>query len=173
MSKVKSGSPKQKSKASSSGATHALQTKIDELTASIQQLKEENDKLKENFQLLCKKIVDNIDISEYAFIEPDTEPDRIDIKDLLHMVQKMALMAATISSTDNIESHCEALEVRITELTNENSSFFKNKLKLQERLEFIMQERDVWKRNAETLKRMYAKLGNKIFCFECFRILTQ
>ena len=154
----KSSSPKQKAK-TSNAATQALQTKIDELTLSLEQAREENNKLKENFQLICKKIVDNIDISEYAYIEPNTEPDRIDIKDLLHMVQKMALMAATISTTDNIESHCEALEFRITELTNENSSFFKNKLKLQERLEFIMQERDVWKRNAETLKRMYAKLG--------------
>ena len=163
MSKSKSGSPKTKPKSSSSVATHALQNKIDELTNSLQQLKEENDKLKENFQLICKKIVDNIDMTEYAFIDPETEPDKIDIKDLVHMLQKMALMAATISTTDNIETHCEALEFRITELTNEKSSFFKNKLKLQERLEFIMQERDVWKRNAETLKRMYAKLGkNKI-----------
>ena len=38
----------------------------------------------------------------------------------------------------------ERLETRITELANENTDYLKTKFKLQERLEFIMQERDVW-----------------------------
>lgn len=62
-----------------------------------------------------------------------------------------------------MESHVEALERRINELSRENSGHFRTKLKLQERLEFIMQERDVWRRNAQTLKNMYAKLG-ELFC---------
>ena len=82
------------------------------------------------------------------------------------MLQKIVLLATQINQSENIESHVEALELRITELVDENSTFFKNKLKLQERLEFIMQERDVWKRNAETLKRMYAKLGEWISGFK-------
>lgn len=68
-----------------------------------------------------------------------------------------------------MENHVEALERRICELSRENSGHFRTKLKLQERLEFIMQERDVWRRNAQTLKNMYAKIGELTclyrFCF--------
>lgn len=121
-------------------------------------MRAQNDDLQTKYKLICKKIVDNIDLSEYAFIEPDTEPHLIDIRDLFHMVQKLSLLANTVNTNEKIESHMERLESRITELANENSDFMKTKFKLQERLEFIMQERDVWKRNAETLKAMYSKL---------------
>lgn len=149
---------KSKSSAASS-ASKELQTKIDELNHALETLKFENEQLKSKFKILCKKIVDNTNLSDYSFLEPNIEPDQIDLNDLLHMIQKLALLATQITSDDNIETHVESLELRVTELSNENSSYFKNKLKLQERLEFIMQERDVWKRNAETLKKMYAQLG--------------
>jgi chaperonin cofactor prefoldin len=158
MSKAKAAAQSKAVGASKAQALE-LQKRVDELTEALEILKNENELIKEKFKKLCKKLVENIDISQYEFIDSSTEPDQIDIRDLLNMLQRLALMATQISATDNIETHMEALELRISELTNENSSFFKNKLKLQERLEFIMQERDVWKRNAETLKRMYAKLG--------------
>ena len=150
-------------KGSASGKANSksneLQKKIDELNGTIDTLKSENELIRSKLKMLCKKVVDSVDLTQYEFIEPTTEPDEIDIKDLMHMVQRLALLAMQVNSTDNIESHMEILEQRISELSNENSTFFKNKLKLQERLEFIMQERDVWRRNAETLKKMYAKLG--------------
>jgi hypothetical protein len=148
------------SKPSSSSLSKELQKKNEELQILIDQLKLDNEKLKEKLKLICKCIVDSVDMSQYEFIELNiVEPDEIDVKDLIHMVQQLALLSTQISKTDRIESHVEALEYRITELSKENSVNFKTKLKLQERLEFIMQERDVWKRNAETLKKMYAKLG--------------
>lgn len=155
MSKAKA----KQSAAASAAMTKDLQKKVEDLTASLELLKNENETLKTKFKILCKKIVDNTDMSDYSFIDANIEPDKIELNDLLHMVQKLGLLASQITSEDNIENHVEALELRITELTSENSTFFKNKLKLQERLEFIMQERDVWRRNAETLKKMYAKLG--------------
>ena len=137
-----------------------LQKKLDELTVTAEVLKQENEKIKTNFKLICKKIVDNTDMSKYQFLDPSIEPDQIDIKDLLHMLQTLALLAEKLNKpNDGIINHVENLELRITELLNEQGSMFKNKLKLQERLEFIMQERDVWKRNAETIKTMYEKLG--------------
>lgn len=62
-----------------------------------------------------------------------------------------------ISGPENIENHVEALEKRISELSRENSGYFRTKLKLQERLEFIMQERDV------QIKSIYVLLKAKIF----------
>jgi DNA repair exonuclease SbcCD ATPase subunit len=137
-----------------------LQLKVDELTEALENVRNENERLRTKLSTICKKIVSNVDMTQYEFIDPHMEPDLIETNDLLHMIQKLALLAAQINTTEKIESHMEALERRITELVSENSTFFKNKLKLQERLEFIMQERDIWKRNAETLKKMYAKLGN-------------
>ncbi|CAF0737625.1 unnamed protein product [Brachionus calyciflorus] len=149
---------KSKSKGSLGTLAKELQKKVDDLQLELNNLKTEHDELKTRYKTLCKKIVDNTDMSDYSYMDAQIEPDKIELNDLLHMVQKQALLASQITAGENIESHVESLELRITELTNENSSFFKNKLKLQERLEFIMQERDVWKRNAETLKKMYAKL---------------
>lgn len=137
-----------------------LQKKLDELSKTLETLKTENEILKEKLKLICKKIVDNTDMSNYQFIEANTEPDKIETKDILHMVQTLGLLATKLTqTTDGIENHVENLELRITELLSEQGNIFKHKLKLQERLEFIMQERDVWKRNAETLKKMYEKLG--------------
>ena len=137
--------------------------KEEELNEQIELLKSENEQIREKYKTITRKIVDSTDLSQYEFIDKNIEPDQIDVQDLLHMLQKIVLLATQINQSENIESHVEALELRITELVDENSTFFKNKLKLQERLEFIMQERDVWKRNAETLKRMYAKLGELNF----------
>jgi chromosome segregation ATPase len=170
----KSGkSSKSKDSSGSTGGSNAkeLAKKVEELTLSLDTLKAENDELKNKYKMLCKKIVDSSDMSTYSFLDAQTEPDQIDIKDLLHMVQTLVLLASQLPE-DNLETHVEKLELRITELSNENSSYFKNKLKLQERLEFIMQERDVWKRNADTLKKMYAKLGKKFkfyFCCKKFK----
>lgn len=136
-----------------------LKLRVDELTEEVEHLQKENEEVKTKFKLICKKIVDNIDLSDYAFIDPDIEPDMIDLADLFHMIQKLSLLATQVNTSEKIESHMERLESRITELANENSSYVKNKLKLHERLEFIMTERDVWKRNAETLKAMYSKVG--------------
>lgn len=152
---------KTKSKSAANNLNKELQKKVDELSGQLASLKSENEELRYKYKILCKKVVENTDLSEYSFMDPSQiEPDQIDLNDLLHMIQKLALLASQINAEENIGSHIESLELRITELANENSSFFKNKLKVQERLEFIRQERDVWKRNAETLKKMYAKLGS-------------
>lgn len=140
-----------------------LQKKVDDLTQQLLSIQNDHDELKNRYKILCRKIVDNTDLSAYSFINSNQiEPDQIELNDLLHMVQKMALLASQISTEEHMDNHVESLELRITELVTENSTFFKNRLKLQERLEFMRQERDVWKRNAETLKKMYAKLGSYI-----------
>ena len=160
-SKAKASKAKEEANASANSAKQ-LKTQVDELTQTIETLNKENEMLRTKLKVICKKLVDNSDMSNYAFIEPGTEPDAIEVKDILHMIQTLVLLATQLPG-DNMESHVVKLELRITELSNENSSYFKNKLKLQERLEFIMQERDVWKRNADTLKKMYAKLGKRFF----------
>ena len=116
-------------KGSASGKANSksneLQKKIDELNGTIDTLKSENELIRSKLKMLCKKVVDSVDLTQYEFIEPTTEPDEIDIKDLMHMVQRLALLAMQVNSTDNIESHMEILEQRISELSNENSTFFK------------------------------------------------
>jgi len=81
-----------------SGSPKAEKTKVDkkyeELTKTIESLKGENEDIKKKYKLICKKIVDNVDFTDYAFIDPNTVvPEEIDIEDLLHMVQKLGLMA--------------------------------------------------------------------------------
>jgi chromosome segregation ATPase len=171
---TKSSKSSKSKESSTSGGSKELNKKIDELNLIIQNLNQENEELKQKLKQICRKIVDNTDMANYSFLDASSieQPDQIDLKDLMHMLQSIILLASQLP-TDNLETHVEKLELRITELTNDNSTFFKNKLKLQERLEFIMQERDVWKRNAETLKKMYTKLGNNLnFCVFKFTFLA-
>lgn len=71
--------------------------KYDELNKTIETLKSENEELRRKLKLICKKIVDNVDMSEYSFIDLEqVEPDEIDLNDLLHMLQKLALLATQV-----------------------------------------------------------------------------
>jgi DNA repair exonuclease SbcCD ATPase subunit len=162
----KAGKSSKKSKDTGSkeslGSAKELAKKVEEMTLAMETLKTENEELRVKYRTVCKKVVDSSDMSTYSFLEPDVDPEQVHLNDILHMIQTLVLLASQLPE-NNLENHCEKLEMRVTELSNENSSYFKNKLKLQERLEFIMQERDVWKRNADTLKKMYAKLGKSFF----------
>jgi hypothetical protein len=140
-------------------ALDANAKKLIEQTQKFEALQTEHATLKAKLKMICQKVVDNVDMSNYKFIEKATEADQIETKDILHMIQTLGLLAMkTDDSKDSYENHLENLEIRITELVSEQGNIFKTKLKLQERLEFIMQERDVWKRNAETIKGLYEKL---------------
>lgn len=89
----KSTSPKPDKSRSGSGGDK----KHEELTRTIDTLKAENEELKRKLKLICKKVVDNVDMSEYSFIDAErVEPDEIDLNDLLHMIQKLALMATQV-----------------------------------------------------------------------------
>ena len=85
-----------------------LQKQIDDLTLLTENLKKENEKVTSKFKVLCKKIIECVDVSEYSYIDPNAEPDLIEVNDLVHMVQRMSLLATQISSTENFDSHMES-----------------------------------------------------------------
>lgn len=78
------------------------------------------------------------------------------------MIQKLGLLATDVKASSDYD--IGSFEFRLSELMNAESSIFQ-KFKMQERLEFIKQERDVWKRNADTYKTMYLKLGKNLLLF--------
>ena len=75
------------------------------------------------------------------------------------MAQKLVILGTELKNTESLECHMNRLELRINEITNDKeNSVFRN-FRMKERIDFIKQERDVWKRNAEAFKKMYSKLG--------------
>jgi len=141
-----------------------FQKKVEELTKCVEELSKENERLKNRVRGISQKIVDNTDLSKYTYLAKDIDVDRIETNDLLHMLQTIALKAIEISrcKTQDSESDEDDLEFRINELVNlKSNTFINNKVKLKDRLDFLMQERDVWKRNAETLKKMHEKLAKE------------
>jgi hypothetical protein len=159
-------------------ALDANAKKLIEQAEKLETLQNENAILKAKIKTICQKVIDNVDMSNYNFIDKaTTEADQIETKDILHMIQTLGLLAIKTNenSKDGYENHLENLEIRITELVSEQGYIFKTKLKLQERLEFIMQERDVWKRNAETIKALYEKLCETFVrqncCLKLFKFL--
>lgn len=135
-----------------------LKEKVEQLTDLTERLKLENEEMKIKFRLLCERIVSNVDLTNYSHIDSKIEPENIDIGDIIHMVQKVFILATEIKVSEKIDSHHNGFEYRLNEMTDVESATFRDKLKLQNRLEFIKQERDVWKRNAENYKQMYIKI---------------
>ncbi len=75
------------------------------------------------------------------------------------MAQKLVILGTELKISEDVECHMNRLELRINEITSDNgNSAFRN-FRMKERIDFIKQERDVWKRNAEAFKKMYSKLG--------------
>lgn len=96
-SRSKPGSPKSRGTSGGSESGRKSQHHNDEMTRTIETLRNENDELKRKLKIICKKVVDNVDMSEYSFIDAErVEPDEIDVNDLLHMIQKLALMATQV-----------------------------------------------------------------------------
>lgn len=155
-------SPKKKAPTKAAKAPNAkeLQQKCTELSDLSERLTVENAELKLKFKMICEKIAVHSDIEHYGY-SSSLDAQTFDIHDLIHMVQVFVLKAAKLKSAEILDNQLNGLEERIKELViGESEMPLKDKFKLQERLEFIKQERDVWKRNAETFKRMYTKLGN-------------
>lgn len=137
-----------------------LQKKCEDLTELTERLQIENEEMKIKFKMICQQICKNTDLTEYNYIDKDlyTQPDRLNIEDLIHMIQKLALKATKIKSRDELKKEMDSIEYKMNELINVDSGMFKEKFKLQDRLEFIKLERDFWKRNAESFKKMHDKL---------------
>lgn len=135
-----------------------LKEKVEILTDLTERLKLENEEMKIKYRLLCEKIVSNVDLSNYTNIDPKIEPERIDLGDIMHMVQKVFILATELKASERVDSHLNGFEFRLNEITDVESPIFRDKLKLKNRMEFIKQERDVWKRNSENYKQMYIKI---------------
>ncbi len=75
------------------------------------------------------------------------------------MAQKLVILGTELKNTESLECHLNRLELRINEITNDKENDVLRNFRMKERIDFIKQERDVWKRNAETFKKMYSKLG--------------
>jgi hypothetical protein len=75
------------------------------------------------------------------------------------MAQKLVILGTELKNTESLECHLNRLELRINEITNDKENDVFRNFRMKERIDFIKQERDVWKRNAETFKKMYSKLG--------------
>lgn len=117
-------------------STKELIEKIDILNIEINSIKDENKALKERLRLICNKILSNADLSTYKFLENTINYENISTQDYLHMIQNLSLQ--NVDAREYLKS---------------------NLYKSNDRIEFVLQERDVWKRNYDTLRRIYEKIS--------------
>ncbi len=163
MSKVKSASAKP------ANQIKELKKRNDELTDTVSTLTRQNEEMREKLRMITRKIFETCGMNKSTTPPPELlddgarMPEDVATADMIKLIEQLYALATQISQTDKIESHMEALEFRITELSKENSIYFKSKLQLQERLEFVMLERDGWKKNATNLRNMLNDLGKQCF----------
>lgn len=141
---------------------------IDPQQEQIDALIRERDEIRSKLNIICSKIIDNINIDNYSDDIDLTkqQPSDISIENVLDMIDEIchyrtAFLNLYQETDDNIHI---PVQKKITQLSIESPNLFRKHLSSDQRLTFVIRERDLWKENAQLLQIMYATIGTKINC---------
>lgn len=136
---------------------------VDPHQEQIDQLIREREEIRSKLNLICSKIVANIDPDDYSNEVDLTkqQPSEIPNEHLLSMLDKICHYRVAFLNLYQETDDDEKLPVqrRITQLAIEQPSLFRKRLTSDQRLTFVSRERDMWKENAQTIQIMYATIG--------------
>lgn len=160
----KSSSPpgkKGKRKASKAGAVDPHQEQIDQLVR-------EREEIRSKLNLVCSKIMENINMDDYQHEIDLTkqQPSDISVDHLLSMIDQICYYRiAFLNFFQEIDdSEKVSVHKKITQLSLDEPYMFRKRLTADQRLTFVTRERDIWKENAQLLQAMYSNLGI-VYCF--------
>jgi hypothetical protein len=141
------------------------ETIIDPHKEEIDRLINEREEIRSKLNKICSKIIENINIDNY----PDDidltkqQPSDLSLEYLLTMIDEICDYRTAFlnlyQETDDNENI--PVQKKITQLSVEDPYLFRKRLTADQRLTFVVRERDLWKENAELLQIMYATVGKK------------
>jgi hypothetical protein len=123
----------------------------------------EREEIRSKLNLICTKIMENVNMDDY---EHDIDlskqqPSDIPVKYIYSMIDNICYYRiASLSHFQDVED-CDkfAVQKRITQLALDEPNMFRKRLSSDQRLTFVVRERDLWKENAQLLQRMYSTIG--------------
>ncbi len=138
---------------------------IDPVQEQIDSLINERDETRSKLNIICSKIMENINIDNYRNDIDLTkqQPSDVSLDNLLSMLDEICNYRSAFlnlyQETDDNENI--PVQKRITQLGVEEPDLFRKPLTPNQRLTFVARERDLWKENAQLLQIMYATVGKK------------
>ncbi|CAF1269329.1 unnamed protein product [Adineta steineri] len=139
---------------------------IDIRQEQIDRLTREQEEIRSKLNMICSKIIENINIDEYENNIDLTkqQPSDISLDCLLSMVDEMCYYRTAflnlVQETDDKQKL--PIQDKITQLSIEEPQLFRKCLSSNQRLTFVARERDLWKENAQLLQIMYATIVDQL-----------
>jgi len=126
----------------------------------------EREEIRSKLNFLCSKIMENINMDDYQNEIDLTkqQPSDVSIDHLLSMIDQICYYrAAFLNLFQEIDDNKKIpIQKKITQLSIDEPDMFRKRLTPDQRLTFIIRERDLWKENAQLLQIMYATIGMNI-----------
>ncbi|CAF1107544.1 unnamed protein product [Didymodactylos carnosus] len=137
---------------------------LDVNDAKIEALIHEREAMRTKLNILCTKIIENVNVDDFSEYKDMTEtkmPSDCSIQTLLAMIDQICqFRIAFLTLYSEIDNGIRVpITEKITQLAIEKPELFRKKLNPEQRLTFVMKERDKWKENAQILQIMYATIG--------------
>jgi hypothetical protein len=138
---------------------------IDPHKQEIDGLIREREEMRSKLNTICSKIIENVNIDNYDNDIDLTkqQPSDISLDNLLTMIDEICHYRTAFlnlyQETDDNENI--PVQKKITQLSVETPNLFRKRLTSDQRLTFVVRERDLWKENAQLLQIMYATIGKK------------
>jgi hypothetical protein len=139
---------------------------IDPHQEEIDGLIREREEIRSKLNFLCSKIMENINMDDYQNEIDLTkqQPSDVSIDHLLSMIDQICYYrAAFLNLFQEIDDNKKIpIQKKITQLSIDEPDMFRKRLTPDQRLTFVIRERDLWKENAQLLQIMYATIGMNI-----------
>lgn len=152
----KKGDKKGKKKSAKTPAIDPHQEQIDGLVR-------EREEIRSKLNVLCTKIMENINMDDYQNEIDLTkqQPSDVSIDHLLTMIDQICYYrVAFLNLFQEVDDNERVpIQQKITQLSVDQPEIFRKRLTADQRLSFVVRERDLWKENAQLLQIMYGTMG--------------
>jgi hypothetical protein len=138
---------------------------IDPLQEQIDGLINERDEIRSKLNIVCSRIMENVNIDNYPNDIDLTkqQPSDMSLDNLLSMIDEICCYRTAFlnlfQETDDNQNI--PVQKKITQLYIEEPNLFRKRLTPEQRLTFVARERDLWQENAQLLQIMYATVGKR------------
>jgi hypothetical protein len=136
---------------------------IDPHKQEIDGLIREREEMRSKLNTICSKIIENVNIDNYDNDIDLTkqQPSDVSIDHLLSMVDQICYYRIAFLNLFQEMDDNEKIPVqkKLTQLSIDEPDMFRKRLTADQRLSFVIRERDIWKENAQLLQIMYGTIG--------------
>lgn len=160
---ARTASPKQIKGKNKSKKKDQLSEQIDPRQEEINQLIRERDEIRSKFNTVCSKLIENVIVEDYPkkTDEFNNQPCDLPLENLLNMIDDISYYRTALLEIyqENQDAQKISVDKKISQLARDQPDLFRKLLTMQQRLSFVIRERDLWKENAQNIQIMYATIG--------------